>query len=265
MRIGSLHNPRVKAARQLRERRHRDAEGLMLIEGGEELRLALAGGLLPQTVFLCRDLIRDPAPAAHLEAQLRASAEILEVSPAVFAKIAYRENPDGWLAVAPTSRRILADLPLPPTPLLLICEAVEKPGNLGAMLRTADAAGVDALVVCDPATDLANPNVVRASRGALFTVPVALATTGEALAWLQTHGIRLVAATPQAATAYTDVDLRGPVAIAVGAEDEGLSAAWLEQADLTVRIPMTGKVNSLNVSASAALLLYEAVRQRKLS
>jgi TrmH family RNA methyltransferase len=262
--ITSLHNPRVKALLRLRERRGRDEAGVMLIEGGDELGLALAGGVAPQTVFVCRELTRDPDAAARLELQLRAVAEIVEVSPTVFAKIAYRENPDGWLAVAPAPGRTLTDLALPPNPLLLVCEGVEKPGNLGAMLRTADAAGAHALIVCDPGTDLGNPNVVRASRGTLFTVPVAVAEGAEALAWLKARGIRVAAATPGAQLTYTDADLRGPLALAVGAEDAGLSALWLDGADVQVRIPMTGKVNSLNVAASAALLLYEAVRQRGL-
>jgi TrmH family RNA methyltransferase len=145
---------------------------------------------------------------------------------------------------------------------VLVVEGVEKPGNLGAMLRTADAAGVDALIVCDPATDLGNPNVVRASRGSLFTVPVALAESTAALDRLKSLRIQTVAATPGATLSYTAVDLRGPVAIVVGAEDTGLSDEWLRRADVQVRIPMAGKVNSLNVAASAALLLYEAVRQR---
>ncbi|MBL8057274.1 MAG: RNA methyltransferase [Anaerolineales bacterium] len=262
MRITSLHNPRLKAARQLQDRRGRQAAGLTLVEGADELALALAAGIRPATVFLCPELQR-PA-AAGLRARLPAETEVLEVTPEVFAKLAYRENPDGWLATAPLPGRPLAELSLPAgrPALLLVCEAVEKPGNLGAMLRTADAAGVDALLVCDPATDLGNPNVIRSSRGAVFSVPTALTSTAAALAWLKARGVLTVAATPQAERLYTEVDLRGPAAIAVGAEDAGLSAPWLSAADLAVRIPMAGRVNSLNVAASAALLVYEAVRQR---
>jgi TrmH family RNA methyltransferase len=145
---------------------------------------------------------------------------------------------------------------------LLVAEAVEKPGNLGALLRSADAAGITAVIVCDPATDVNNPNVVRSSRGTRFTVPVVEAATPETLAWLSSRGVRVAAATPQASLAYTEADLRGPLAIAVGAEADGLTAAWLDRADVRVRIPMRGKVNSLNVATSAALLLYEAIRQR---
>mgnify|MGYP000082521112 CR=1 FL=1 len=276
MLITSVHNPRIRALIHLRERRHREAEGVILIEGADELALALRAGVQPRAVFVCRERLGAAGPPFPLPA----GAEVFEVSRPVFEKIAYRENPDGWLAVAPAPRWSLdglaqeldrAEAGRAPgrggadrhPPLLLVCEAVEKPGNLGAMLRTADAAGADGVIVCDPATDLGNPNVVRASRGALFSVPVALAASRDALAWLKARGIATVAATPQADRLYTDLDLRGPVALAVGAEDAGLSAAWLEQADLTARIPMTGRVNSLNVAASAALLLYEAVRQRQ--
>jgi len=187
---------------------------------------------------------------------------LIEVSPAVFEKIAYRENPDGWLAVIPALRRRLDDLSPGANSLLVVAEAIEKPGNLGAILRSADAAGATGLIICDPTTDLANPNVVRSSRGTLFSVRVAEAGGAETIAWLRARGIKLVAATPQANLVYTEADLRGPAAIAVGAEDEGLSRAWLEQADIAVRIPMLGRVNSLNVATAATLLLYEAVRQR---
>jgi TrmH family RNA methyltransferase len=153
-------------------------------------------------------------------------------------------------------------LTLGPNPLLVVAEAVEKPGNLGALLRTCDAAGVTAVIVCDPTTDLNNPNVVRSSRGTLFTVPVVEAASAETIAYLKAHGIAIVAATPAASRAHIAADLRGPVAIAVGTEDAGLSDAWLSQADLAVRIPMRGRVNSLNVATAAALLIYEAVRQR---
>jgi TrmH family RNA methyltransferase len=182
----------------------------------------------------------------------------------VFEKMSYRDNPDGWLAIVPAPHRTLDSLPLSPTPFLILAESVEKPGNLGAILRTADAAGVDGLLVCDPRVDLSNPNIVRASRGTLFTIPAVETTSGEALTWLQANKIKILAATPQADTLYTDADLCQPVCIAVGTEDEGLTDYWMENADLKVKIPMMGKVNSLNVSTSTAIILYEAVRQRRL-
>lgn len=261
--ITSPQNPRIKAIVRLRERRHREREGLLLVEGSEELALALASGLRPQTVFICPELIKPgPVEAALLADVGLAAREVIEVSRPVFEKLAYRENPDGWLAVLPALRRGLADLAVGVRPLIVVAESVEKPGNLGALLRSADAAAVTAVVVCDPTTDINNPNVVRSSRGALFTVPVAEASSAETLAWLRERGIRVVAATPQATLAYTQADLRGPVAIAVGTEDQGLSPAWLDQADITVRIPMQGQVNSLNVATAATLLIYETLRQR---
>jgi len=259
--ITSAQNPRIKQAVQLRERRQRDRTGQMLVEGADEISLALAGGARPIVLFYCPEL--SPRGVDELLARAKqAGAERVDVSAAVFHKLAYRENPDGLLAVVPAARRALNDLAPGERPLLLVAEAVEKPGNLGALLRSADACAATGVIVCDPTTDLNNPNVVRSSRGTLFTVPVAEATSAEAIVWLRAHGIAIVAATPQASQLYTQADLRGPVAIAVGTEDEGLSAAWLAQANLAVRIPMLGRVNSLNVSAAATLLLYEALRQR---
>ena len=263
MAITSQQNPRIKHVVRLRERRQRDRDGLMLVEGREELSLALASGARPQALFYCPAFFGAGDQPALLTRAREAGADLVEVSAPVFEKLAYREHPDGWLAVVPTPRRRLADLSLGPTPLLVAAEAVEKPGNLGAILRTADAAGVEGLIVCNPATDVGNPNVVRSSKGTFFTVPVVEAESAEALAWLRERGIALVATTPQAGLIYTQADLRGPVAIAVGTEDEGLSRAWLAQADVAVRIPMAGRVNSLNVATAAALLLYEAVRQRR--
>ncbi len=260
--ITSPQNPKVKHVVKLRERRQREREGLILVEGRAELSLALASGVHPQTLFYCPSLFNLTEPEELLERARQSGAELNEVSPAVFEKMAYRENPDGWLAVIPTPRPRLADLTLSTVPLLIVAEAIEKPGNLGAILRSADAAGVDAVIVCDPATDVFNPNVVRSSRGTVFGVPVVEAAGVDALAWLRAHEIAIVAATPQANTIYTEADLRGPVAISVGTEDEGLSQAWLSQANVAVRIPMLGRVNSLNVATAAALLLYEAVRQR---
>jgi len=261
--ITSPQNPKIKQAIRLNERRHREREGLMLVEGFDELSLALESGLRPQTVFYCPALLS--GNAEELLARARAtSAEMIEVSPPVFEKIAYRENPDGWLALVPTQsvRRHLNDLALGENPLLVVAEAVEKPGNLGAILRSADAAGVHGVILCDPTTDLSNPNVVRSSRGTLFSVPVVEVQKDEALRWLRERQITLIATSPQAKLIYTQADLRGPVAIAVGTEKEGLSQTWLDNADVAVRIPMQGRVNSLNVATATTLLLYEAVRQR---
>ena len=260
--ITSPQNPRIKHLVALRDRRQREEDGLMLVEGYDELALALEAGT-PQALFYCPAIVRQPNQLHLLDRALQAGAELVEVTERVFEKIAYRENPDGWLAIFPLLHRRLADLALGPNPLIVVVEAIEKPGNLGAILRTADAAGVTALISCDSVTDLGNPNVVRASKGAVFSVPVAEAGTWETLEWLRARGIRTVAATPQATLSYTDADMRGPLAIAVGAEKPGLSRAWLDGADVGVQIPMVGRVNSLNVSIATALLIYEAVKQRR--
>lgn len=226
----------------------------MLVEGWDEIHLALAGGHQPQTLLTAPELTAR---------QIRGvEAEIITVNRAVFEKISFRENPDGWLGVFPISQISLDHLELSQTPLLIVAESIEKPGNLGAILRTADAAKVDALLVCDPRVDLYNPNVVRASRGALFTVPTVETSNAQALEFLQARSIKILAASPQAEAEYTQQDLRGPTAIVVGTEDEGLSEFWQNQADAKIMIPMRGKVNSLNVSIAAALIIYEALRQR---
>ncbi len=226
----------------------------MLVEGVDEISLALAAGHGPLTVLTAPELVRRPIDLP--------TVEVLTVSAAVFGKISYRENPDGWLAIFPIPGLSLEDIKLSNPPLLIIAESVEKPGNLGAILRTADAAHVDAVLVCDPRVDAYSPNVVRASRGTVFTIPVVETKSAQALTWLQQQGIRILAATPSAGAEYTRQDMRVPLAIAVGTEDEGLSELWMDQADLQVRIPMMGKVNSLNVSIATALIVYEAVRQR---
>lgn len=253
--IASLQNPRVKQIVKLRDdKKQRQSHGLMLVEGYDEISLALAAGHHPRTLFIAPELVR-----REIE---NVTTEIFTVSRAVFDKMSNRENPDGWLGVFPIPRTSLEDLKLNESPLLIVTESVEKPGNLGAILRTADAAQVDAVLVCDPRVDAYSPNVVRASRGTIFTVPVVETKNAQALVYLQQRSIRVLAATPSAEAEYTRQDLRQPLAVAVGTEDEGLSDFWMSQADLKVKIPMLGKVNSLNVSIATALIIYEAVRQR---
>jgi TrmH family RNA methyltransferase len=235
----------------------------MIIEGYRELKRALENKHLPTVLFYCPDYFQGVNEPALIEQCRVAGAELFECAPPVFAKISYRDRPEGLLAIAPQVHRKLADLTLPANPLVIVAEAIEKPGNLGTILRSADAAGAHAVVVCDPRTDINNPNVVRASIGTLFCVPLAEAGAEETLAWLRQRQIRILAATPHSATEYFDVDLKGGVAIVVGTEQYGLSETWLKQADLKVRIPMKGQADSLNVSAATTLLLYEAVRQRR--
>jgi TrmH family RNA methyltransferase len=270
--LTSLHNPKVKLIASLRERRTREATGLVRVEGYDEVRLALASGATPADLLYCPPLFPDGGQAALLEEARRAGARLIEVDERVFRRLAYREHPDGWLGTFHWSACRLDELHLeqraappaapPAAPLVVVVQGLEKPGNLGAILRTADAAGASAVVACDARTDWGNPNVVRASKGALFAIPVATASSEEALDWLHRQQIRVVAATPSATRRYDEVDLAGPVAIVVGAEDKGVSREWLAAADDLVQIPMAGRVNSLNVSAAAAILLYEAVRQR---
>lgn len=262
--ITSAANGRVKALLALRRRRTRDASGVTLLDGLAENRLAVAAGVTIRELYLCEELLSDPTDAASLAARVRdAGGQVVHLARPVFEKVAYREGPDGVLAVAPAPGRPLAELTLPPAPLVLLSEGVEKPGNLGAMLRTADAAGAAAVVAADPVTDWGNPNVIRASKGTVYAVPVAAATTPEVLAWLVDHGLAIVATTPDAEPSYTDVDYTGPVAVAVGAEQTGLSARALAAATYRVRIPMAGRADSLNVATSAAIVLYEAIRQRR--
>jgi TrmH family RNA methyltransferase len=263
--ITSLQNPKVKYIVKLREdKRQRKLDGLMLVEGYDELTLALSTGLKPQTLLTAPEL-------ASVSMDIPA-AEMITVTRAVFEKISYRDNPDGWLGIFPVPKTTLDDLKLSELPFLIVAESVEKPGNLGAILRTADAAHVDAVIVCDPRVDLWNPNVVRASRGTIFTVPTVEVDSQTALAWIKrrpelvegSRKMRVLAATPSAEVLYTDVNMKEPIALAVGTEDEGLTDFWMQNADIKVKIPMLGKVNSLNVSIATALITYEAVRQRNL-
>ncbi len=262
--LTSVQNPKVKQIIALRERKERKRTGLLVIDGRDELALALTCGVHPQAVYNCPSLFSGTGNT-ELQARLRTlNVELTEVDERVFAKMAYRENPDGWLAVAPAPHWQLDDIPLSSPAFLLIVEAVEKPGNLGAILRSADAAQVDGVILCDPTVDLGNPNVIRASRGTAFSLKVAQATSAATLAWLQARQIKIVAATPEADRTYTALDLRGPLAIAVGTERAGLSALWRQGELVTARIPMQGKVNSLNVAQAATLFLFEVVRQRQL-
>ena len=256
MDITSLQNPKVKYIVKLREdKRQRQQDGLMFVEGCEELTLALSSGLKPHTLLTAPELATRTIDIGD--------AQVTTATRAVFEKMSYRDNPDGWLGIFPIPKTSLEDLTLSNKPFVIIAESVEKPGNLGAILRTADAAHVDAVLVCDPRVDVWNPNVIRASRGAVFTVPTVEVDSQNALAWLRRQEMRVLAATPSAEALYTDVDLKESIALAVGTEDEGLTDFWMRNADIKVKIPMMGKVNSLNVSIATALITYEAVRQRK--
>lgn len=247
----------------MRSRSKRKSEDCMLIEGIRSVEMALAAGWPIDELFYCPQLFRDRLAESIVGIAVGKNIQAFECSENVFRKIAYRNQPEGVIAVGSGAGSELKDIDLAGDPLILIAEGVEKPGNLGALLRIADAVGVDALILADGGTDINNPNVVRASVGAIFSVCLAEASSEAVLRWLKSGGIPLVASTPSAQLTYTDADLRGPIAIAVGCEQLGLTDLWLERADLHVGIPMLGMVDSLNVSTSAAVLLCETRRQRQ--
>lgn len=261
--ITSAKNPKVRDATNLMDRRQRDQTGLMLIEGVRELALAIKGGISINRLFYCEDLFKGPEEDIILKATAAQNAELIPVSTHVFEKMAYREDSFGLIAVAKQPIKTLNDIPLKKPPVVIVVEGVEKPGNLGAILRSADAAGVDCIIVCGKSTDIYNPNVVRASIGTVFTVPAVKTTVSEAINWLKENGIKTIATTPQAELEYFDADLGGPCAIVMGSEHEGLSETWLSIADLLVRIPMMGLADSLNLATATTILLYEVVRQRR--
>ena len=260
--LTSLANPRVKAATALRERRERDQTGLTLIDGARELRRALDAGAVIVEAFICEPMLAGADARAVLDRLRADGTAVHSASEAVFAKVAFGQRTEGVVAVARIPSLMLDGLDLPADPLVVVIEGVEKPGNVGAVLRTADGAGADAVIAADPRTDLFNPNAIRASAGTVFSLPLAAASTAETIRWLQKRGLRIMAARVDADLLYTEADLTGPLAIAFGAETTGLTEAWSDPAIEAVRLPMLGVADSLNVSASAAVLLYEARRQR---
>jgi len=263
--ISSPQNPRVKEALRLRERRHREATGQTLIDGARELLRALDAGVAIDGAFVCAEQCTSEECRRALDRLAGAAGRISPVTSAVFEKLAFGERADGILAIARPPRRKISDFVLPPDPLIAVVEGDEKPGNLRAVLRSADAAGVSAVIAADSRTNLYNPNTIRASLGTVFTVSVVEASTNATKAWLEERGIRVVAARVDADRLYTGVDLIGPLAIVLGSETAGLTPAWSGPDVLAVRIPMLGAADSLNVSASAAILFYEALSQRTLS
>lgn len=257
--ITSLTNPKVKLSVKLRQHNKRRDTRLFLIEGYRELLRAIDAGHPVQTLFYCPELFLGENERELIE---RTDAEILSCSPDVFRKISYRDRPDGLLAIAPQQAKTLESFHQPT--FLVIAEAIEKPGNLGTILRSCDAVGADGLIVCDQCTDLFNPNVVRASVGTLFTVPTVQATTQELLPWLREKKISIVATTPHTSLNYTQADYTKPLALVLGTEQLGLSKTWLQEADIQVKIPMRGIADSLNVATATTVMLYEVLRQRSL-
>jgi TrmH family RNA methyltransferase len=262
MDLTSTANPSVKAVAKLRDRRERDRTGLTVVDGAREVRRALDAGALIEEAFVCVPLLSgEDARAAFGQLEIR-GIPTRTTSTTVFGKLAFGERAEGILAVVRIPSITLDDLRLPADPLVIVLEGVEKPGNLGAVLRSADGAGANALILASGRTDPFNPNVIRASAGTVFSVPLASATTTEAIGWLRDRDIRIVAARVGAALPYTDADLRGATAVALGSEADGLTPEWEADGVESVSLPMHGIADSLNVSVTAAVLLYEARRQR---
>lgn len=250
--ISSAQNPRIKQLLLLQQKSsERRKQGVFVVEGQRELQHCLEAGYEVVSHFVCPDIYQGnfPQPA-------------ILVSPSVYEKIAYRGSTEGIVAIVRSRQKTLDDLQLPSNPLLMVLERVEKPGNLGAILRSADAAKADAVIVCDPLTDLYNPNLIRSSIGAIFTVPTVACTSEECIRFLQAKGIQILTAQLQDSHLYYDTDMRKGTAIIMGTEATGLTDQWRKAATAHIRIPMLGRLDSLNVSVSAAILLFEAVRQR---
>ena len=290
--ITSGQNPKIKALLELQEKsRERRRQGLFVVEGRRELGHCLDAGFIPDTVFICPDIFDSSVEGIPPEGRatrgtvaggpraervvgpvedrlpkgvhpLPIGTKVFEVSRNVYEKIAYRGGTEGIIAEIRYKDRRLEDIKFGKNPLVIVLESVEKPGNLGAVLRSADAAGADAVIICDPLTDLYNPNLIRSSIGSVFTRQVAAATSEETIDWLKANGIQILTAQLQDSSPYYDTPMDGPTAIVMGTESTGLTDIWREAADRHIRIPMLGRLDSLNVSVSAAILLFEAVRQR---
>lgn len=284
--ITSAQNRKVKELLTLVEKsKARSAAGLFVVEGQRELGHCLDAGFIPETLFICGEVMAvqnnavNGAKTGHLAENIEgkdgldalvAKAEalnprlgVVQIPAFLYEKVAYRGSTEGIIAEVHSVPRSLEDLRLGERPLVMVLESVEKPGNLGAVLRSADAAGADAVIVCDPLTDIWNPNLIRSSVGAVFSVPVAVCTSADAIAFLKERGIRILTAQLQDSEWYYDTDMTGATALVMGTESTGLTQAWRDSADAHIKIPMLGRLDSLNVSVSAAVLLYEAVRQRK--
>lgn len=256
--ITSPQNERIKHLVQLQQKSSlRRQEGLFVVEGRRELFHCINADYEVKTIFV--DNQKDDA-LLDIDSK---NAEIIEVSPKVYEKIAYRESTEGVVAIVKARKNTLQDFAQKENPLYVVIEAVEKPGNLGAILRSADAAGVDGVIVCDPLTDLYNPNLIRASIGAIFTVPTVVCTSEECIAWLKENKIQILTAQLQDSNLYYDIDMKKATAIVMGTEATGLTQQWRKAADKHIRIPMCGKLDSLNVSVSSAILMFEAIRQRR--
>lgn len=260
--ITSLHNPRIKAALRLRSGRHRRKEGRFLIDGLREIGRALQAGIPLVEGFFCPQQADPAALQPLLERWAETNTPLWQVSPAVMEKLAYGQRREGLVAVAKIPSRSLEQLVLPPQAVVAVLEGVEKPGNLGAVLRSADAAGIGAVLLANCPGDLWNPNTIRASLGCVFSMPIGIGTSHQVLAWLRREGIRIYPARVDGTVLYTEADLRPPAALVLGSESKGLSGIWEGPDVQPIRIPMCGQADSLNISVAAAILFYESLRQR---
>jgi RNA methyltransferase, TrmH family len=264
--ITSVHNPRIKAAMKLRDRRERVGRQRFLIDGRREIERAIAGGIEIEEAFVAASFAgtseEDSSLNSLVESLAQRGTQIFTTAATPLARLAFGERDEGMVAVARAPQRGLAELALPPNPLVAVIEGIEKPGNVGAVLRSADAAGVSAVIVADGGTDLYNPNAIRASLGAIFTLPVVAAASSEALAWLRERKFAILAARVDGAIDYSQANYAGPTAIVLGSEAHGLSPLWQSDDITPIKLPMHGVVDSLNVSATAAVLFYEAGRRR---
>lgn len=264
--ITSTQNPRVKQAAALRDARDRAEQRRFLIDGAREIGRAIVGRFKIDEFFVCTDNLRTAEARDTLDELVATGAARFDVSSSVLTKIAFGERNEGLVAVARTPDRSLDDLPLASGAVVAVLVGLEKPGNVGAIVRSADAAGIAAVIVADPVSDLFNPNAIRASLGTIFTVPCRAATSDETLAWLRERGVeRIIAARADAGSDYAEVDLSGTTAIVLGSEAAGLPEVWRASDIMPVRLPMLGAADSLNVSATAAVLFYEALRQRRVA
>ncbi len=260
--ISSPHNPRIKRAVHLRNRRQREKQGRILIDGVRELGRAVAAGVAVEEVFVCPALYSSAETRRLIEQLSAGPAALFQVSEEIFGRLAFGQRAEGIVGVARPPERTLEELTLGPDALVAVLEGVEKPGNIGAVVRSADGAGFSAVVLADPATDLYNPSAIRASLGTIFCVPVCAARAGEVIGWLRAGGVSVSVARVDGSVPYTEFDFRGPTAVVLGSEAEGVSGPWRGEGMTAVRLPMLGTADSLNVSAAAAVLFYEARRQR---
>jgi TrmH family RNA methyltransferase len=262
MLITSLQNQRVKDAIHLRDARQREKQDRILIDGARELRRAMTAKVRMVQVFFCESLCRSEDAKQLLASPPQGDCEIVHVDEAVFEKLAFGQRAEGVLGVAEMPHPTLDSLNVPEDGIIAILEGVEKPGNVGAVLRSADASGLSAVIIADGRTDLFNPNAIRASLGTIFSVPVCEASSADTLAWLRRRKSKILAARVDGAVPYSQIDYRGPVAIAFGSEASGLTPVWTADDIQAVQLPMMGMADSLNVSVTAAVLFYEALRQR---